>query len=659
MATSSSLSRPDEMSGNNQGNNGTSAPTIEEIGASMVVHQDRIINEMRTIYFAPANNGPFDLVLHHRNLLLALKQAAPELEIIPNDTDSPSYSALSLLPNTERAFRDHFEVLTEARDKGNRITVCHSIRTRSTLQDIKFKQGNNFLSYLRLKNITVIQDKFNRQRSSSIGFFIGVHPDLAHRGLLTLQLRTIIYSQVNLKQKILHALHPDYKGTSSDPDEFPDDVEVPSFELIVSNINYGSEESRITTRAIDVLVATSHSRLLKAILAEVDFGVWLQQGHFIGRGYMHMTDEEAYRKALLFQNAFIENTICFSIAGLTEKASNEVVVWNDKQCKFKDILLTEPSIVNIYPTTATTEHGKWLVLTRKGQDYRQATAFFDSIIHAFFAKLPGTNGMRMYHYPVAVRTMSENAVGKTIMRAQKVAQAIPQVVSVNLAVRPKRTQTVLMYDGNENNSTSPSGSPATKKYAATPSVAGSNTTMDETTIRQEFQELLNNKLTEVRSEFTKALQESEQRVTAGVQAIIEQTIQTTIERVITTTFDKRINETNSEVGELKTGMARLLSWVDSQENQPTGNASAMQMQTSPATRPPPPQMMHHNPAPWYPTQQMTYPGQYANPFPGAPHQDFDSTYGGIYNQSMYDSPSRADYQSGLDPGFTNNPNHQQ
>lgn len=644
-------------------------PTPEEIGASMIVSQPRVISHMRTVYFVPNNFGNFDIVHHHRRLLQALQTAASELEIIPNDANVPAYATLSSLPTNEAQFRDQFEVLIEYRDDGNKITVCHAVRLRSTLQEIKFKQQNDFLNYLKANKITVIQDKFSRQRIASVGLFIGVHPDMVHRRLLAEFILNIIKSKVNLRQRILHELHPEFQSTQSDPNEFTYDVEIPAFELIVSNVNYGIEEERISTRAIDLLVATPFARLLKAILSEIDFQEWLQQGRFIGRGYMHMTSPEKYRAVLNLQNNFVNDTICFAISGLSDLANRTFVQCNNQQMLLKDILLTDPSIINMYPTALVQEQGKWLILTTK-KDYRRAVDFFDKTIPGFFAELPATAGMKIPGYNIASRTMTENVVGKTLFRANQVAQTIPQVVTFTREARPKRSQPVLTFHGSE----SVSGNPASKKHA-TDSVTGTAMTADETTLRKEFQEMLDNRIQEVRTEVRDSILASEQRITTSLQQTIKTTLQTSIEKVVAVTFDTKLNATNKEVEQNKTEVANLKTDIERclflLEEQRKHNSKAMDSSAGPTqstitpamgqitNTPPRPQLtghvMHSSTTPWYPPNAVPFPHQF-----GPQQQEFDPNYNSMmFQQQMYTSPNRADFQSGLDPGYMHHPSPHQ
>lgn len=374
------------MNGNSPTGSIPPGNNLEGIGASMILPQTRILTQIRTTYFSPNTSGHFDAVSNHRRFLQALKEASPTLEIIPNDPNQAAYSGLSLLPLNETSFRSQFEIIIEARENGNRITVCHAIRTRATISDTKFKLGTNLLSYLRQHDISLTQDQFNRQRISSVGFFIGLHPDMTHRIFYRDHLKTIINDKVDLTQQILHDLLPNDIQNNSNT------VAVPDFELIVSNINYGSDDDRISTRAIDVLVATPYARLLKAILAEIDFSTIHNDTRFIGRGYMHMNSGAEYRDALAYQNNYINKTICFSITGLAIAAYNTKVTFNETPALLADILASHPAITNIYPTTETEEKGKWLILTTREQ-YIEATKIFDDYIQKFYNLIPNTEDM--------------------------------------------------------------------------------------------------------------------------------------------------------------------------------------------------------------------------------------------------------------------------
>ena len=80
-------------------------------------------------------NETFHSITKHKNFLNALKKATNnQLTIIPND-NSQSYTSINNIPPMQPEFEKQFEVFTKDRPKS--VVICHTIRTNTTLADLK------------------------------------------------------------------------------------------------------------------------------------------------------------------------------------------------------------------------------------------------------------------------------------------------------------------------------------------------------------------------------------------------------------------------------------------------------------------------------------------------------------------------------------------
>jgi hypothetical protein len=58
----------------------------------------------------------FDIVYHHKKFLKAINKAAPELQIIPNELMSQTYTNLEEIPTEEVNINKQFKVLMDERN---------------------------------------------------------------------------------------------------------------------------------------------------------------------------------------------------------------------------------------------------------------------------------------------------------------------------------------------------------------------------------------------------------------------------------------------------------------------------------------------------------------------------------------------------------------
>jgi hypothetical protein len=169
---------------------------MQMAGAYRVETINWVMTNLRTTYTVPLE-GVFDIVYHHKKFLKAINEAAPELQIIPNEPTSQAYTNLEEIPTEEEKFNKQFKILTDERNP-TKIEVCHAIATYRNFNEIKFARDENgrynstLLEYMQKEKITSKPDNFMMRSTASIGVFIGMHQDLVHRNSFHLFLCQIL-----------------------------------------------------------------------------------------------------------------------------------------------------------------------------------------------------------------------------------------------------------------------------------------------------------------------------------------------------------------------------------------------------------------------------------------------------------------------------------
>lgn len=375
-----------------------------------VDEQKYVENHLRVTYNLPFPTTTNMIIESHINFLKALKQAAPEMIIVPNNSRIKPHSSISCLPRTERAFTKQFTVINEERrsnsTSSSRVTICHSVRTNETIKNIRMQTKNGFQQYLDGNHITVRRDQFRGEEICPVGFLILVHPELANRDCLHDQVRAALVNHSS-------------------------NFQVPEFAIVAGKISYGNSTDRITTKILDIICSKSAFLVMKDALVGVFRHEHMRRscGQFIPRG--HGYDSHYFKSLLLQHDKFLTNTYCFSVLGLTRKAANHLVQVTGSKHK-KSILQWlkgSQAITDIHPTNTTDSDGKWFVITTIPLA-EKAKSHIDSIMPALYKHVPHEIGYRCEGYYLPVRLKQGRSDTPPIMSVNYNDQNLPQSIFI-------------------------------------------------------------------------------------------------------------------------------------------------------------------------------------------------------------------------------------
>jgi hypothetical protein len=266
---------------------------------------------------------------------------------------------------------------------------------------------NGLMTFLQEHRITIKVDKFERLQISTIGWLADAHPDLIHRDTLKEEIFAAMDAQLDEND-------PEYEDylDKGDPDDFNTTttqlIMIPVFELVLSTVNYGRGNERVTTRVIELQCSREDEKVLKIMMSSIDLSTLAIK--FIPREYLQLTSPADYTTLLLAQNAYLAKTIALSIFGMTRKAADHMIETTteatsmtdeaDSSYSIKNLIISEPSIQYITPTMETDTTGKWLIITTI-DDSTKAKQYIETEFKEIYRNVPNTPEYRIdgYEYP--------------------------------------------------------------------------------------------------------------------------------------------------------------------------------------------------------------------------------------------------------------------
>jgi hypothetical protein len=223
------------------------------------------------ITFMTKNATVFNIRKHLSNFLQALKQEATELAVIPNDINTAPYSDLNNIPTNEDEYNKHFKVTTNK--NGNKIDIYHSILTHKHFNKIKFRRNPNtnqynstLLEYMNKHKIKAIADVFEQCKTTSVGFFMCIHPKLMHRQMFHESLVNYIRTNIDFENEYIQSLlkkfetksfyndkkgkHQKREADSMDNEENNNDIHssnIPTFEICLGTVSHIDDNNQTYT----------------------------------------------------------------------------------------------------------------------------------------------------------------------------------------------------------------------------------------------------------------------------------------------------------------------------------------------------------------------------------------------------------------------------
>lgn len=587
-----------------------------------------ITSNLRIFYTIPREQRFCNPIHNHGVLLEHIKNATSTLIIVPNDPSLPSYTDLSNLPKDEATFKKHVSLHTEEFGKSQRITVCHTIKTDVSINQMKTNFENGLMSFLQEHRITIKVDKFERLQVSTIGWLADAHPDLIHRDTLKEEILETMEAQ-------LDGTDPEYEDylDKGDPDDFNTTttqlVIIPVFELVLSTINYGKGNERVTTRVIEIQCSREDEKILKIMMSSINLSSLAIK--FVPREFLKLTSPEDYTNILTGQNEYLAKTIALSIFGMTRKAAEYIIettteVTNmtdeaDSSHSIKNLIRSEPYIQTIVPTMETDTTGKWLIITTI-DDSTKAKHYIETEFKEIYRNVPNTPDYRVdgYDYPKRATKIYNTSIKIIDHIANLKKNAAPPNGYWRTPARTKRNQTHISYtmtpmaapttnnkrmmtSTQNNTSSNMSYSSALTNAAKTVNTAKTNGTNDSY-VDQKIKEVIKScqqSIAEVRNEVKKDITTVNQKID---NFIVDNTAQITDVKMSMTSELDKINETLKQL--------LVLPNIQNQQAQIPNNQNQQYYQSPmlPQFNQPPPQ--YQMPA------TLPYPMQYNNT-PSSPY----------------------------------------
>jgi hypothetical protein len=399
------------------------------------------------ITYSTKHGSTFNISEHHSNFLKEMQKMAPELLVIPNDHSIMPYTDLTNIPTDETTFHKHFKVVFDNNGNTTKVDVYHTIYTNQPFIELKFQRSpltNQFnsplLSYINKNKISAIIDCFNQHKTTSVGFFMCLHPtflqqQLFHSYLCTTVLPTVDINTTQFDPFFTNNDEDDANSTSTETasnlklkanpnnknahrntnntTSSTIDRNLPQFEVCIGSVSHRDPATKpINAKVLEIRCAQHNAELFKELFSSVDISNFIKAAHFVPRGLIQLTNNpNAYRDIVHAQINFTENTKTFAITGLTVAAASHMITdANNDRYNIIHRLQLHQSIRAIYPTTTSVTDGKWLVLVKtdpgdsKTNHFQQATNFFDQTIKQLFNFIPEDNIFHSEDHPVPIRT---------------------------------------------------------------------------------------------------------------------------------------------------------------------------------------------------------------------------------------------------------------
>lgn len=481
-------------------------------GAKKVEFHDSVITPIRIEYTVRGKGEVFFPVLdHHKALILVLQKYAPELSIVPVNANITDYNNMDQFPTTKEDFDQHF-VSREEKQTGapRKVVVCMTVRSATTINDIKFRNPG-LLQYLKQESIFIKPDKFNRCPLAKIGFLLGIPIQLINRDSLRFKIRDFL-SEMTLDAH----LQAKYGVQQSvDDDDASENWAIPQFELLPATRGYGNDQSRITTRVLDIQCLHSESNFLKELFTMINWTTIGKNVQYYPTGLIQMTSPEIYRAGLNNNNTFLNNTSSIVIVGMSNNASNIRIPYHPKphlpmiHDTILNILASHEGIMSIESTQRTSDLGKWFVVIHKNHQ-TAVKAFLDINLPLLWERVPKKPGFLLPEFPHPRRSDYRSQQSTSVLNyANALGKSIDtsDTSNVSALTRDKRPNAIqFIYDKSD--------FPAPKKKARDDKSTKSElSTTDVSSLRESIMTEMTQALTHlVEKETTKMMQACQQQL---------------------------------------------------------------------------------------------------------------------------------------------------
>jgi len=328
-----------------------------------------------TFYHPPKTSTPFNVAANVNDFFTTMSKEDEMLHVMAIDQTTFYHPKYDKFPFKEAVFKTFFEVHPRSTKPSlkNTVTVGCTVCSNKTILDIKFNEGreNVFFTWLKEKWIFVKSDTLGHSTTRTFGFLFHAHPHLTHR--TTLRETFIDELQcIKITPTEVIALEPHarkhYENAMESGDETP---YIPPFELFTTEVIYGPTGQRVKTPAIGLQCKTENINLIRELFTRLFNNpppdiAYLQ---YTPSGLQSIIGDSNYRQMLLENNKYLDSISTIPIEDIDDDTLDLTITppnakTKEDQISIRNIFLSNPWCLQVEPTQTP---GRILLVTTKGQ----------------------------------------------------------------------------------------------------------------------------------------------------------------------------------------------------------------------------------------------------------------------------------------------------
>ena len=198
-------------------------------------------------------------------------------------------------------------------------------------------------------------EKYNYQKETSIGFFLGVNPKLTLRKVIKQKIDDI-FLWLDLGDEDMKMIIKETTTINSTIQEFV----IPAFGIRHKEFRKGTGNEIITSNVYELHTSSDNVAILKSILCKASHSDNHPTIQFIPYGIQGITNKDIYKTIIKKQNAFISDRSIIPVYDIAERNIN----------KFKQLIETSMYIQDMEQTRKSTLKENHFLITTKA-DYKK------------------------------------------------------------------------------------------------------------------------------------------------------------------------------------------------------------------------------------------------------------------------------------------------